>query len=96
MNNEYISQLESARRLQVSYKGIASLSKKYPDKLPRTVRIKEGKKKYFFKAVDVHAFKQLLDSQNQPKQIEVRGEQYLLTQRDRLRNGFVFKEGNWL
>jgi hypothetical protein len=94
MNNEYISQLESARRLQVSYNGMVSLSEKFPDKLPRTVRIKEGKKNFFFKVSDVHAFKKLLDSQNQPKQTENKVE--FLTQRDRLRNGFVFKDGKWL
>lgn len=95
MNQEYVSQLESARRLQVSYKGITSLSEKFPDKLPRIVIEKEGKKKYFFKASDVHAFKKILDLQNQPKQTEIRVEQKPLTQRDRLRNGFVFKDGKW-
>lgn len=94
MNNEYLSQLETASRLQVSYKKVASLSEKYPDKLPRTVRIKEGKKNFFFKVSDVHAFKKLLNSQNQPKQTESRVE--FLTQRDRLRDGFVFKNGKWL
>lgn len=95
MSQEYISQLEGARRLQVSYKGITSLSEKFPDKLLRIVIEKEGKKKYFFKASDVHAFKEFLNLQNQTKQTEIRVEQQRLTQRDRLRNGFVFKDGKW-
>lgn len=94
MGNEYISQLESARRLQVSYNGITSLSKKFPDKLPRKVRIRKGRNNFFFKASDVQAFKKFLDLQNQPKQTESRVE--FLTQRERLRNGFVFKDGKWL
>ena len=96
MNNEYISQLESARRLQVSYKGITSLSKKFPDKLPCTVKIRKGRNNFFFKASDVQVFKKFLDLQNRPKQIENNVQQQLLTQRERLRNGFVFKDGKWL
>lgn len=95
MSQEYISQLESARRLQISYKGITSLSEKFPDKLPRIVIEKEGKRRFFFKAGDVLAFKQLLNSQNQPNQIEAEIHQQPLTQRDRLRKGFVFKDGQW-
>lgn len=96
MSQEYISQLESARRLQVSYKGISSLSVKFPDKLPRIVVEKEGKKKYFFKVSDVHSFKESIDWQNQPKEKEITIPQQPLTQRDRLRKGFVFKEGKWV
>lgn len=96
MKPEYISQLESARRLHVSYKGIASLSEKFPDKLPRVIRIKEGKKRYFFKANDIHAFKEFMTVQNQPGQTGINAEQQFLTQRDRLRNGFVFKDGKWI
>lgn len=95
MSKEYISQLESARRLQVSYKGITSLSEKFPDKLPRTVIEKEGKRRFFFKVYDVHAFKKFMDLQNQPKKTEMRSQTSPLTQRDRLRNGFIFKEGKW-
>lgn len=87
----YISQVESARKLHVSYKRMVSLSDQFPDKLPRM--IKEGRKQFFFKASDVHSFKEYLDSQNHPKKSEVNIQ--LLTQRDRLKNGFVFKDGKW-
>lgn len=88
---EYISQSESAKRLHVSYKRIVSLSEQFPDKLPHMV--KEGRKQFFFKASDVHSFKKYLSSQKQPKKGEAN--LHFLTQRDRLRNGFVFKDGQW-
>lgn len=57
----YISQVESARKLHVSYKKIVDLSDQFPDKLPRIV--KKGRKQFYFKARDVSSFKEYLDSQ---------------------------------